>query len=87
MAADGSVISVRLNDASLEEWRIISHNQKWNFTSQTNSAPDTQIEMSADTAWKLFTKALSETVASEKIKISGNQELGKPIFKMTSVMA
>jgi hypothetical protein len=87
MAADGSVISVRVNDASLEEWRIISHNQKWNFTSQTISAPDTQIEMSADTAWKLFTKALPETVASEKIKISGNQELGKPIFKMTSVMA
>lgn len=86
-AADGSLISVKVNDASLDEWKIISHNQKWNFTSQTNSAPDTQIEMSADTAWKLFTKALPKKVASEKIKISGNQELGKAIFKMVSVMA
>jgi len=87
MAAGDSVISVRVNDASLEEWRIIAHNQKWNFTSQTNSAPDTQIEMSADTAWKLFTKALPETVESEKIKILGNQDLGKPILKMVSVIA
>lgn len=87
LATNGSVISVKLNDASLEEWRIISHNQKWNFTSQTNSTPDTQIEMSADTAWKLFTKALPETIASEKIMIYGKQELGKPIFKMVSVMA
>ena len=43
--------------------------------------------MSADTAWKLFTKALPEDVALEKIKISGNLELGKPILKMVSVMA
>jgi uncharacterized protein (TIGR03083 family) len=86
-AADGTVISVRVNDPSFEEWRITSHHQQWNFTSQINGMPHTTVEMNGDTAWKLFTKALPESVASEKIKISGNQELGKPIFKMTSVMA
>lgn len=86
-AAEGSLISIRVNEPFVEEWRIISHNQKWKFTSPSSSEPDTQIEMSADTAWKLCTKALPENIASEKIKISGNHELGKAIFNMISVMA
>lgn len=86
-APDGSVISVKVNGPAGGEWRIIYQNQKWNFTNDTNQTPDVIIEMSADCAWKLFTKALSETEALEKIKIFGNQELGKPILKMVSVMA
>lgn len=61
--------------------------REWNFTTESSGKPDTQIEMSDDTAWKLFTKALPEAVAIERVKISGNLELGKPILKMVSVMA
>jgi uncharacterized protein (TIGR03083 family) len=87
IATDGTVISVKVTDPSPHEWRIICRQQKWNFTSEKNSTPNTFIEMNADTAWKHFTKALPEQIASEKIKISGNQELGEPIFKMISIMA
>jgi uncharacterized protein (TIGR03083 family) len=87
MAPNGSVILVRLNNPSIEEWRITYQNLKWNFTNDSDQTPDAVIELSADIAWKLFTRALSGTEASEKIKISGNQELGKPILKMVSVMA
>jgi len=86
-APDGSVISVKVNGPSGGEWRIKTQNKKWRFTSESESAPETLIEMSADTAWKLFTKALPKIDTAEKIKISGNQELGKPILKMVSVMA
>ena len=86
-APDGCLISVKVTHPSPLEWKIISHNNTWNFVSETNHTPDTYIEMHGDTAWKLFTKALPETIAHEKIMISGNAELGKRIFKMVSVMA
>ncbi len=86
-APEGSVISVKVNGDSGGEWRIKSYNNTWSFVSESDSAPDTVIEISGDTAWKLFTRALPETEASAKIKVSGNQELGKPILKMVSVMA
>jgi len=86
-APDGAVISVKVIGDSGGEWRIKFQSKKWIFISKSASTPDTSIEISADTAWKLFTKALPETEASQKIKIAGNQELGKPILKMVSVMA
>lgn len=86
LAPDGSVISVKVGHPSNQEWKILSDQKKWGFTDSRKN-PDTVIEMSGDTAWKLFTKALTETAVTEKIKISGNTDLGKPILKMLSVMA
>jgi uncharacterized protein (TIGR03083 family) len=86
LAPDGSLIVVKVIQPSHQEWKIVSHQHHWSF-SESKKTPETIIEMSGDTAWKLFTKALPEAVAAEKIKISGNTEYGKPILKMLSVMA
>jgi len=66
-APEGSVISVKVNGDSGGEWRIKSYNNTWSFVSESDSAPDTVIEISGDTAWKLFTRALPETEATAKI--------------------
>lgn len=86
-ARDGSVISVTVSSPCQCEWRIISKDKAWKFIMVNDTIADTHIEVSGDTAWKLFTKALPEAVAKERFSISGNQELGEPIFKIISVMA
>jgi len=86
-APDGSVISIKVNGASGGAWRLMSENQTWKFIANTDYSPHATVEMNPDTAWKLFTKALPEDLAAEKIKISGDLRLGKPILKMVSVMA
>jgi uncharacterized protein (TIGR03083 family) len=85
-APDGTMISVKVGHPSNQEWKITSSQYQWSF-SESKKTPDTIIEMSGDTAWKLFTKALPESTVPEKIKISGNPALGKPVLKMLSVMA
>lgn len=87
VAPDGSLIKVKVDGPSHCEWNITTRNQKWNFTLEHDSTPDAIIEMNADTAWKLFTKALTETEVAEKIKISGAPDLARPILKMVSVIA
>ncbi len=86
IAPDGSMITVKVGHPSNQEWKILSDQKKWIFTDSRKNS-DTVIEMSGDTAWKLFTNALPETAVMERIKISGNTDLGKPILKMLSVMA
>jgi hypothetical protein len=86
-ASDGSLVTVKVTTPSYREWRIVSHRSTWSFTTEGSRTPDATIEMDGDTAWKLFTKALPETAALEKVKISGDTALGEPILKMVSVMA
>lgn len=86
LAPDGSLISVNVGHPSNREWKIASSQHQWSF-SESKKKPDTVIEMSGDSAWKLFTNGLPESTLPEKIKISGNTALGKPILKMISVMA
>jgi uncharacterized protein (TIGR03083 family) len=86
-APEGSVISVRVSEPSDQEWKIAFDHDEWKFSFETPLPPLATIEMNGDTAWKLFTKALPGEAAVKKITISGNTELGKPILKMTSVMA
>lgn len=85
-ASDHAIVKIKVTQPSNLTWSIRHQSGKWDFTSIDLEA-ETSIEMTGDTSWKLFTKALSESAILEKIKISGNQNLGKPILKMVSVMA
>lgn len=87
IAHDGAVVSVTVAEPSDLEWKIVSKDHQWRFTTESYDSPLTTIEMNGDIAWKLFTKALSEKEAMEKIKISGDNKFGLPILKMVSVMA
>jgi uncharacterized protein (TIGR03083 family) len=87
IAPEGTVISVFVSEPANREWKIIVEHQQWKFTSESNKSAITSVAMNGDTAWKLFTKALSEEEALKKISINGDQAFGRPISKMVSVMA
>lgn len=85
-AKNETVVKVIITGEAGGEWKIQFQNQQWKFA-DGKFEPATIISLSADTSWKLFTKALSKEEATERLIITGNKELGQPIFGMTSVMA
>jgi len=85
-AEDGTLISIIVTDEAGGEWKIRREHSVWKFSDDLGEIATT-IELDPDTSWKLFTKALQKEEAIERVKISGDQRLGKPIFKMLSVMA
>jgi uncharacterized protein (TIGR03083 family) len=87
VAENETVIKVIINGEEGGEWQIQYQQQQWHFTNSTRNTPTTIISLSPDTSWKIFTRALSKEAANERVTISGNEELGQPIFNMTSVMA
>ncbi|MBX2915071.1 MAG: maleylpyruvate isomerase N-terminal domain-containing protein [Cyclobacteriaceae bacterium] len=84
-APDGTCISITITGAAGGTWIIQHQKNKWHFvnTIQNNA---TTISLDADTAWKLFTKALSTEETDKRVQVSGNKELGVPFLKMVAVM-
>ena len=43
--------------------------------------------MSADTAWRLFTKGLTPEAAAQRATLSGNQELARLLLSTVAIIA
>jgi len=67
-------------------WLLAIENDDWQLFKADNKTADTIIEMDVDTAWRLFTKNITEDEALMRINVSGNTELGNLITKTVSFM-
>lgn len=68
------------------EWITRFENGKWNFVDKAENVK-CRIALPPDTAWKLFTKALTAEQAREQVNVNGDERLAKPLLTMVAVMA
>ena len=85
-APEGTCVQVRITGDAGGKWIIQSQSGKWSFVETTQSIATT-ITTDPDTAWKLFTKALTPAQVESKVKVAGDKSLSTPALKMASVMA
>jgi hypothetical protein len=86
-AKTGTSIEIQINSKSGGKWHLVKLDQGWEIVKVPLSAPDAVILIPPETAWKLFTKAISPGKAKETATLSGNVELGEVALKMVAVMA
>lgn len=84
-ASEGACVQVKITGDVGGTWSIQYNSGKWNFVAPANVSEAT-ITLESDTAWKLFTKALTTQQAEEQVIIFGNKGLGAPLLKMIAVM-
>jgi uncharacterized protein (TIGR03083 family) len=85
-ATNGTSIHIVVTSAIGGKWILVQHEDRWKLT-QKYTTPQVEILIEPDTAWKLFTKGMSGKQAEEKIQVTGNPELVKPLLSMLAVMA
>ena len=81
--------SIRINvtlDETLERY-LVKHLDGWKMEKASGQAPEAALTMDADTAWKLFTKAIKPEEALQKIHITGNKALAAVSLNLVAVMA
>lgn len=81
--------SIRINitlDETLERY-LVKRLDGWKVEKEPGPAPEAAVTMDADTAWKLFTKAIKPEEALQKIYITGNKELAAVSLNLVAVMA
>jgi uncharacterized protein (TIGR03083 family) len=68
-------------------WTLKREGAEWKlYTGQSESA-DCELSLDQDVAWRLLTKGLSREEAEARVKITGDDRLGKPFLGMLAVMA
>jgi hypothetical protein len=81
----GTTIRISINGELGGEWIIQFNGKEWEFRKSAGNY-EAEISIEPDLGWKLFTTAVSEEDAEKQIIIHGNQELGRHILRMRSVM-
>lgn len=87
-APNGTVVGVRISDLDDLEWGLQRFPDSWRLGALgMNIEPDVTIEVSADTAWRLFAKALTSVEAKKSSRVAGDQTLAEPFFSTLGIMA
>ena len=83
-AENGTVVSLIVTGETGGKWSIIKESTEWKFTDA--SFATATVELDPSDSWKLLTKGLSKTEAEKRVRISGDQMLGKKALDMISIM-
>ncbi|HCZ35360.1 MAG TPA: hypothetical protein DHV26_05475 [Cytophagales bacterium] len=84
-APDGTCVEVTITGDAGGNWIIQSQAGKWNLV-ESGQPIATTLTLTPDTAWKLFTKALTPAQADAYVKVVGDKSLSAPVLKMVAVM-
>lgn len=84
-AAEGNAIEVTVTTEAGGTWAIKYSKGRWEFSEQCELI-ETRIKIDPDIAWKLFTKGISPLQASDKLIVSGKEQLAQPFLKMVSIV-
>lgn len=85
-AEEGTSLSVIVTGETGGKWSIIKTSSGWEFT-RTPTTLSSLVEIAPSDAWQLFTKGLPKEEAEKRMLFSGDQQLGRKVLDMISVMA
>lgn len=86
-AAPETIIEIIIDGDIGGRWYLKREKSSWNLASETTILPRTTVTLPPETAWKLFTRGISQKQAFSKVQIVGDESLGIPVLSMLSVMA
>lgn len=86
-APQGTVVRIAITGYEAFEWFLIKKENGWAITETADQMPDATVTLDADTAWKLFTKAIKPDEALTRSHLTGNKELAGVTLNLIAVMA
>ncbi|MRX40668.1 hypothetical protein GJU43_15380 [Flavobacterium sp. LC2016-23] len=86
-AEKGTIVTLIVDTEIGGEWSIIKEENQWKFIESPKVKPTATLKISPDDAWLLFSKGMTPTEAKEKVKITGDQNLGEIALNIVAVMA
>lgn len=87
-APNGTTVKVRISDLDDLEWDLERFSDSWGLGRLAKDLEtDATIEIAADTAWRLFAKAMTAREASNLTRVTGDQQLAESFFSTLGVMA
>lgn len=86
-AKDGIVIQLTISGTSGGNWCLRRKQQQWKLGKASTSEPDATVIIDQESAWRLFTRGMSENEILPHVTIEGNQQLGLHVLHAVSIIA
>jgi uncharacterized protein (TIGR03083 family) len=86
-ADENTSVTLTISGPAGGHWTILRIGGNWQLFSGAPAAPDAEVLIDQDLAWRLFTRGISQNLAREQVIIRGNQDLGLKVLEMVSIIA
>jgi uncharacterized protein (TIGR03083 family) len=86
LAPSGTVVRFEISGEAGGVWFLHKIAQTWTLAVESTAEPATDVVLSQDAAWRLFTKGLDRAEARSGAVVHGDANLAFPIFAMTAII-
>jgi len=86
-ANDGTVIRLIISGTSGGDWCLLRKQQQWKLGKASTARADATVLIDQESAWRLFTRGMSENEVLPHVTIEGNQQLGLHVLHTVSIIA
>lgn len=84
---DGTIVHVNITGPGGGDWYLARVSEHWKLIRESTTESTSSVSIPAEISWKLFSKSIRPNEILSEIEINGDQELGKKVLDMVSVMA
>ena len=85
-AALGTVCTFEVHGVTSGAWSVIRDQEAWRVVRGRPQSPSVTVRVPADDAWRLLYNALKTSGSMERVEVSGDLELAKPMLAARSVI-
>ena len=82
----GCAIGVAITGPAGGDWRLVRASDRWCLEAGSPPPLAARIELSDDTAWRLFSKGLRPDEARSRVVFQGDPALGEPFLQALAIM-
>lgn len=86
-AADGSTVRLVITSEAGGAWTARKDDASWRISPETWGDATAEVELDAETAWRLFTRGISKDDARSVARLLGDPRLGEAVFDVVSILA
>jgi hypothetical protein len=85
-AAVGTAVRVRVTGEAGGTWTATRDERGWSLTGEPDQARRTEVELDADTLWRLATRGIAPRAALAAARVRGDQTLGAMALTLLAIV-
>lgn len=85
-AANGTVVSFDVHGSTSGAWSVVRDGTTWRVVRGKPTTPNATVRATADDAWRLLYNAVKTPGLMDRIEVTGDAELAKPMLAARSVV-
>ncbi|MDZ4680748.1 MAG: maleylpyruvate isomerase N-terminal domain-containing protein [Saprospiraceae bacterium] len=86
-ATNGTCVKLTVTTDAGGDWYLVRQDGRWTLVDKFYETPAASLAIEPDTAWKLFTKAMTPEMTRKKAEIKGDAKLAAVALGLIAVMA